>query len=112
MVELGRGQQEAIDEMSEGLRDFRATGAGIGLPHFLSLLVGAYEKTGRFQDGLRTLREAIAIVNEHDEGRFEAELNRLMGEFLLEAERFERCGSSRLLRARDRNCTKSERQVI
>jgi tetratricopeptide (TPR) repeat protein len=83
MVELGRGQQEAIDEMSEGLRDFRATGAGIGLPHFLSLLVGAYEKTGRFQDGLRTLREAIAIVNEHDEGRFEAELNRLMGEFLL-----------------------------
>jgi predicted ATPase len=29
------------------------------------------------------LREALAIVNEHDEGRFEAELNRLMGELLL-----------------------------
>jgi predicted ATPase len=84
MVELGLGQQQAaIEQMSEGLRGFRATGAGIGLPHFLSLLVGAYEKTGRFEDGLRTLREALAIVNEHDEGRFEAELNRLMGELLL-----------------------------
>ena len=32
---------------------------------------------------MRTLREALAIVNEHDEGQPEAELSRLMGELLL-----------------------------
>jgi predicted ATPase len=83
MVELGLGQQEGIVEMNEGLRDYRATGAGIGQPCFLSLLAKAHERTGRFEDGLRTLREALAIVNEHDEGQPEAELNRLMGELLL-----------------------------
>ena len=83
MVELGLGQQEGIVEMNEGLRDYRATGAGIGQPYFLSLLAKAHERTGRFEDGLRTLREALAIVNEHDEGQPEAELNRLMGELLL-----------------------------
>jgi hypothetical protein len=83
MVELGLDQQEGIVEMNEGLRDYRATGAGIGQPYFLSLLAKAHERTGRFEDGLRTLREALAIVNEHDEGRFDAELNRLMGELLL-----------------------------
>jgi len=69
--------------MNEGLRHYRATGAGIGQPYFLSLLAEAHERTGRFEDGLRTLREALAIVNEHDEGQPEAELNRLMGELLL-----------------------------
>jgi tetratricopeptide (TPR) repeat protein len=83
MIELGLGQQGGIVEMNEGLRDYRATGAGIGQPYFLSLLAEAHERTGRFEDGLRTLREALAIVNEHDEGQPEAELNRLMGELLL-----------------------------
>jgi predicted ATPase len=83
MVELGLGQQEGIVEMNEGLRDYRATGAGSSLPYFLSLLAEAHEKAGSFEDGLRTLREALAIANEHDEGQPEAELNRLMGELLL-----------------------------
>ena len=83
MVELGLGQQRGIVEMNEGLRDYRATGAGIGLPNFLSLLAEAHEKAGSFEDGLSTLREALAIANEHDEGQPEAELNRLMGELLL-----------------------------
>jgi len=69
--------------MNEGLRDYRATGAGISLPYFLSLLAEAHEKARSFEDGLRTLREALAIANEHDEGQPEAELNRLMGELLL-----------------------------
>jgi tetratricopeptide (TPR) repeat protein len=83
MVELGLGQQEGIAEMNDGLRDYSATGAGIGQPYFRSLLAKAYERTGRFEDGLRTLREALAIVNKHDGGQPEAELNRLMGELLL-----------------------------
>ena len=90
MIELGLGQQGGIVEMNEGLRDYRATGAGIGQPYFLSLLAEAHERTGRFEDGLRTLREALAIVNEHDEGQPEAELNRLMGELLLMQNRRQR----------------------
>ena len=83
MVELGLGQEEGIAGMHEGLGDYRAIGAGIGRPHFLSLLARGYERTGRFEDGLRTLREALVIVNEHDERQYEAELNRLMGELVL-----------------------------
>jgi predicted ATPase len=83
MVELGLGQQEGIAEMNDDLRNYGATGAGIGQPYFLSLLAKAYERTGRFEDGLRTLREALAIVNEHDGGQPAAELSRLRGELLL-----------------------------
>ena len=72
-----------VDASEKALRIGRATGAGIGQPYFLSLLAKAHERTGRFEDGLRTLREALAIVNEHDGGQPEAELNRLMGELLL-----------------------------
>jgi predicted ATPase len=83
MVELGLGQEEGIVEMNEGLRDYHATGAGIGQPYFRSFLARALERTGRFEEGLRILREALAIVKDHDGGQPEAELNRLMGELLL-----------------------------
>jgi class 3 adenylate cyclase/predicted ATPase len=83
MVELALGQEEGIAGMLEGLGDYRAIGAGIGRPHFLSLLATAYERTGRFEDGLRTLREALAIVNEHGERQYQAELIRRIGELVL-----------------------------
>ena len=83
MVELGFDHEEGIAEIREGLCDYSSTGAGIGQSYFLSLLGKAYERTGRFEDGLRTFKEALVIVNEHDGRQPEAELNRLIGELLL-----------------------------
>jgi predicted ATPase len=43
----------------------------------------AYEKTGRVEEGLTSVGEAMAIVEKNAEHWFEAELNRLKGELLL-----------------------------
>jgi predicted ATPase len=50
-------------------------------PYWLSLLAQAYGRSGRAEEGLRVLDEALAIL--HDQHVWEAELHRLRGELLL-----------------------------
>jgi predicted ATPase len=82
--------QQGLDEdgivlMEEGLAAFRATRAGTGLPRRLSMLAEACIQSGRLNDGLNVLAEALANVQETEtEGRlYEAEIYRLKGELLL-----------------------------
>src|SRR5262249_41124390 len=79
-----RGQRdEGITQMRQGLAAWRATGAELLSPYFLTLLAEAYRAGGQADEGLRVLAEALALVDKTDERWWEAELHRLKGELLL-----------------------------
>jgi serine phosphatase RsbU (regulator of sigma subunit) len=78
---LLRGRsEEGLQLFQKGLDAYRATGAGLGLPYYLSILGEAFTQTGRFDDARRTLDEALTLVQKNDERFQEAELHRLRGE--------------------------------
>jgi predicted ATPase len=82
MSEQGRNQ-EAIAQIQEGLAALRTAGAEVERPQDLSLLAEAYMKTGRLDDGLSALTEALAVADEREARVYEAEAHRLKGELLL-----------------------------
>jgi predicted ATPase/class 3 adenylate cyclase len=80
--EQGRNE-EGIAQIQEGLATLRGTGAENGRPQNLSLLAEACMKTGRLDDGLSALTEALAAAEENENRHYEAETHRLKGELLL-----------------------------
>jgi predicted ATPase len=82
MAEQGRNE-EAIAQIQEGLAALRAAGAEVERPQNLSLLAEACMKTGRLDDGLTALTEALAVADEREARVSEAETHRLKGELLL-----------------------------
>ena len=72
-----------IDEMRRALSDWRATGARVRHVYYLALLADAYRQTTEHAHGLRAVEEAVAVVRETGERRWEPELYRLKGELLL-----------------------------
>ena len=82
MAEQGRNE-EGIAQIQEGLAASRATGAELWRPYFLCLLAEACMETGRLDDGLSALTEALAAADEHENRSYEAEMHRLKGELLL-----------------------------
>jgi hypothetical protein len=76
-------EEEGIALIRQGLASYRATGAELGRAQFLTLLIDAYGKIGRTEEGLTMLTEALATVNKTREHHYEAELYRLKGELLL-----------------------------
>ena len=82
MAEQGHNE-EGIAQIKEGLAAYRATGAELNWPYFLTLLAEAYMETGRLEDGLSVLTEALAAADEHEDRHHEAEIHRLKGELLL-----------------------------
>ena len=85
----GQGQgEEGMAQMHQGLAAWRATGAEVLRPYCLALLAEAYAQVGQREEGLTLLAEALAVTNDTGERRWEAELYRLKGEFLLA----QRCG--------------------
>jgi class 3 adenylate cyclase/predicted ATPase len=85
-AELGAGQgqrEEGMAQMQQGLAAWHATGAAVVRPYGLALLAEAYAQVGRCEEGLTLLAEALALINDREERRWEAELYRLQGELLL-----------------------------
>jgi predicted ATPase len=83
-VLLYQGRHEvAIEQMRHGLDALQITGTELLRPHFLGLLAEALGKAGQTEEAVRTLEEALAIVQANGEGAYEAELYRLKGELLL-----------------------------
>jgi predicted ATPase len=82
MAEQGHGEQ-GIAQIQDGLAAFRAIGNEALRPHALCLLAEACKETGRFDDGLNALTEAMAAAEEHGIRHYEAEMHRLKGELLL-----------------------------
>ena len=81
---LLRGRlEEGIDRFQAGLVAYRATGADLGLPYYLSILGEALTQAGRFEEAHRAFAEAFALVGRNDERFQEAELHRLHGELHL-----------------------------
>jgi TOMM system kinase/cyclase fusion protein len=75
--------EEGITQLQQGLTAWRATGAAVFQPYGLALLAEAYAQAGRCEEGLTLLAEALALTNDREERRWEAELYRLKGELLL-----------------------------
>ena len=81
---------EGIAQIRQGIAAWRATGAELQLPYYLALLAEAYGKAGQAEEELSVLAEALTAVHKTGERQHEAELYRLKGELLLNAE----CGRS------------------
>jgi predicted ATPase len=75
--------EEGIAQMRQGLAAFQATGAGVGLPLYLSLLAETCGKVGQAEEGLTVLAEALDMVQRTGEHVTEARLYRLKGELTL-----------------------------
>ncbi|TCU41461.1 AAA family ATPase [Rhizobium azibense] len=72
-----------IVRLRDGLRDLRATGAGLRLPHYLAILAELYIKTQRLEEAGATLAEADAVAERHGESWANARLRLLEGELSL-----------------------------
>src|SRR6185295_12146794 len=61
LIEQG-WEEEAIEQMRQGLAAHQATGANLMCPHFLDLLAEALAKTRQPGEGLHVLEEALEIA--------------------------------------------------
>ena len=62
---------------------WEATGAEMHRPHLMAWLAEVYGRAGEVERGLALLDEALALVEDHNERYFEAEIYRLRGELLV-----------------------------
>jgi len=76
--------QEGIEQIKQGLRAYRATGAEIGRPRYLALLAETYGIMGQLEEGLAVLTEALAHVDTTGERCYESEIYHLKGALLLQ----------------------------
>jgi predicted ATPase len=76
--------QEGIEQITQGLRAHRATGAELLRSYFLALLAEAYGIMRQPEAGLTVLTEALTFAETSGERWYEAELHRLKGELLLQ----------------------------
>ncbi len=82
LVEQGQSE-EGIAQLRDGLVAYRATGAELESSHFLGLLAEACRDTGRTEEGLRAIAEALDHVAQTGIVYYEPELYRLEGELRL-----------------------------
>jgi len=82
LIEQGL-QENAIEQMREGLAAREATGTELMRPHLLAQLADALGKVRQPGEGLRVLDEALAVADRNGEQCYQAELYRLRGELLL-----------------------------
>jgi predicted ATPase len=76
-------EDDAIGQIREGLASLLATGTQVCRTYDLALLADSCERAGRVEEGLISVAEAMAVVEQNAEHWFEAELNRLKGQLLL-----------------------------
>jgi predicted ATPase len=76
--------QEGIEQITQGLTAWRATGTEFIQPYFLALLAEAYGITGQPEAGLTILTEALTLADTTGERWYESEIYRLKGELLLQ----------------------------
>ncbi len=82
LIEQGQ-QEEAIEQMRQGLAACQATGTELLRPHFLALLAEALGKARQPEEGLRGLEESLEAAYRNGDASYLAELYRIKGELLL-----------------------------
>jgi predicted ATPase len=85
LVMQGRGE-EGIAQLGAGLAAYRATGSELERPHWLGLMVEACGNTGRIEEGLHAVAEALELTERTGIVYYEAELYRLEGQLRLRPE--------------------------
>jgi predicted ATPase len=79
-----QGQGEAgMAQVRQGIAAWRATGAALFVPCFCTWLAEVADHLGHTADGLQALAEAHALVEQHEERYWAAEVCRLRGVLLL-----------------------------
>jgi hypothetical protein len=73
---------EGIPWIEQGIRDFRATGAVLGLPTYLARQAQALYLAGRTSEALEAINEAEALAEKSEERGVFSRLHRLRGVFL------------------------------
>jgi adenylate cyclase len=73
---------EGISSIEDGIRDYRAAGAIIGLPYLLGMKAEALHLADRTSEALEAIKEAEALIERFEEPWWCAELHRLRGVFL------------------------------
>lgn len=77
-------EEEGMSSLQRGIEGYRATGAEVSRPYWLSLLARVYSRMNQPENGLYALTEAFTLVQTTGEHRDEAELYRLKGELMLQ----------------------------
>ena len=85
IAELGKFAEGTL-KMCQGLADYRASGAELGVPNFLAQLAEAQGKGKEGKPEWSLLDEALALIEKNDEHWREAEVYRLKGELRLQQE--------------------------
>ena len=73
---------EGIRWIEQGIKDFRTTGAVLGVPYHLAQKAEALYLADRTSEALETIKEAEKVVERSEERQWCAELHRLRGVFL------------------------------
>jgi Protein kinase domain/NACHT domain len=73
---------EGISWIEDGIRDYRATGANIGVTYLLGMKAEALHLADRTSEALEAIKEAEALVERFEERFWAAELHRLHAVFL------------------------------
>ena len=79
---LEQPDEERIGRLRGSITEFKASGARLRLPYYLSLLAQVYYQAGRVEEGLAAIDEALSEARTHNERWWDAELHRLRGELL------------------------------
>ena len=79
-----------ITRLEDAIQAFKATGARLRLPYYLSLLARAYHQAGEHEKALTVIEQAMSEALNNQERCWDAELHRLRGEFFL----FQECDAA------------------
>jgi predicted ATPase len=82
LADLGQ-QEEGLAQMRQGLSDWRATGAELFVPYYLSLIAGVYGDLAQVEAGLEALKEGLEVMERTGEDWWKAEMYRCTGSMLL-----------------------------
>jgi ATP/maltotriose-dependent transcriptional regulator MalT len=82
-VQDGKGEEETITLLSDGLVQLRAKRFNVYVPFFLSFLAQGYAQLGRLQEALATIAEAIHLSETTLAAFWQAEAYRVKGELTL-----------------------------
>ena len=85
LTRLGR-HQEGLAELRRGLAAYQETGAQMERPYYLARLAEALGEAGQPADGLVAIEEGLALIPPGRSFFYEAELHRLRGSLLLQAD--------------------------
>jgi predicted ATPase len=83
----GGNPRAAVVELRAGIAGIRATGAAMGMPHFLGILARVLGETGEVAEGLAVAEEALTIVTATGANYDLPEVLRAKGELLLKQNR-------------------------